>query len=87
MMDGVLTPSTCGTWMLRTATSTEYWVRRVRSAVKFSAGLSMLTSETPRVLVEIGPGEALCRLARQTVTHSTIEIGRVVDAPHARRLT
>jgi acyl transferase domain-containing protein len=70
-----------GTWMRPDeATSVEYWVRHLRSAVKFSAGLNTLTSDTPRMLLEIGPGDALCGLARQTVKDSTLDI--VASLPH-----
>jgi acyl transferase domain-containing protein len=70
-----------GTWMRPDqATNAEYWVRHVRSTVKFSVGLSTLTSDTPRALLEIGPGEVLCGLARQTVKQSTLNI--VASLPH-----
>ena len=51
-------------------TDAEYWVRHLRNTVRFAAGLDTLyspaaTLKGPRLLVEVGPGQVLTRLARR----------------------
>ncbi|MGE5830094.1 MAG: type I polyketide synthase, partial [Micromonosporaceae bacterium] len=46
------------------ATSPEYWVKHMLSPVLFGPGLQTLLDETPRVLLEVGPGQTLTGLAR-----------------------
>ncbi|HPG25122.1 MAG TPA: type I polyketide synthase, partial [Myxococcota bacterium] len=47
------------------ATDPEYWVRHLRECVHFSDGLATVLSTPGRVLVEVGPGQALSSFARQ----------------------
>ncbi|MBA3773463.1 MAG: SDR family oxidoreductase [Ramlibacter sp.] len=56
-----------GTWAdAKTLTDPEYWVQHLRNPVRFSAGLRQLLQDMPgSVLVEAGPGQGLCALARQ----------------------
>ncbi len=56
-----------GTWAdTQTLTDPEYWVRHLRNPVRFSAGLRQLLQEMPdSILIEAGPGQGLCALARQ----------------------
>ena len=56
-----------GTWAdAKTLTDPEYWVRHLRNPVRFSAGLHELLREMPdSILLEAGPGQGLCALARQ----------------------
>ena len=56
-----------GTWAdAQTLTDPEYWVRHLRNPVRFSAGLRQLLQEMPdSILIEAGPGQGLCALARQ----------------------
>lgn len=42
-----------------------YWFRHLRHAVRFSDGLETLLRTRPLVLLEVGPGQTLCGLARQ----------------------
>ena len=42
-----------------------YWVRHLRSTVRFDAGLRALLAEPDRVLLEVGTGHALAGLARR----------------------
>jgi acyl transferase domain-containing protein/uncharacterized coiled-coil protein SlyX len=42
-----------------------YWAEHLRNTVRFSAGLKCLLTETPFILLEVGPGRALAGLARQ----------------------
>jgi acyl transferase domain-containing protein/thioesterase domain-containing protein/acyl carrier protein len=56
-----------GTWAdAQTLTDPEYWVRHLRNPVRFSAGLLQLLQWLPdSILIEAGPGQGLCALARQ----------------------
>jgi amino acid adenylation domain-containing protein len=55
-----------GTWIRdREATDPDYWVRHLRGAVRFAAGVGELLAEPERVLVEVGPGNALATAAGQ----------------------
>jgi len=49
-----------------TLTDPAYWVRHLRETVRFADGLVRLVADLPGcVLVEAGPGQGLCALARQ----------------------
>jgi acyl transferase domain-containing protein len=55
-----------GTWIKADeVTQTSYWVRQLRSTVRFSDGLEELTRNDNRVLLEVGPGHTLVGLAKQ----------------------
>ena len=55
-----------GTWIAENeAMDPGYWARHLRETVRFGAGLSEILKERPRVLLEVGPGQALRGLARQ----------------------
>ena len=43
--------------------TSDYWVRHLRGAVRFADGLSAALAKPDTILVEIGPGQALCALA------------------------
>lgn len=43
--------------------TSDYWVNHLRGAVRFADGLSAALSTPDTVLVEVGPGQALCALA------------------------
>jgi acyl transferase domain-containing protein/thioesterase domain-containing protein len=54
-----------GDWITHEeATDAGYWVRHLRHTVRFSDGLCTLLKDEARVLLEIGPGQALASLAR-----------------------
>lgn len=54
-----------GTWVAaETLTDPEYWVKHLRQTVRFSDGLSTLLQMPDAVLLEVGPGQGLCALAR-----------------------
>ncbi|HVR95359.1 MAG TPA: condensation domain-containing protein, partial [Thermoanaerobaculia bacterium] len=54
-----------GTWMTpQEATDPRYWGQQLRRTVRFSAALLELLNEPERALLEVGPGQALTRLAR-----------------------
>jgi acyl transferase domain-containing protein len=46
------------------ATDPGYWVRHLRGTVRFADNLATLKAEPGRLLVEVGPGAILSRLAR-----------------------
>jgi acyl transferase domain-containing protein/thioesterase domain-containing protein/acyl carrier protein len=45
----------------------DYWVRHLREPVRFADGLARLNEWPDAVLLEIGPGQGLCALARQNI--------------------
>ncbi|MDD9938436.1 MAG: SDR family NAD(P)-dependent oxidoreductase [Myxococcales bacterium] len=47
------------------AQSPDYWVEHLRHTVRFADGIDTLMQTPGRVLIEIGPGQTLCSLARQ----------------------
>jgi acyl transferase domain-containing protein/thioesterase domain-containing protein/acyl carrier protein len=53
-----------------------YWVRQVREAVQFEKGLKQVLQQPGRVLLEVGPGGTLGRLARQQRNGSEVAICR-----------
>jgi amino acid adenylation domain-containing protein len=54
-----------GTWMTpQEATDPGYWGQQLRRTVRFSAALRELLSVSEGALLEVGPGQALTRLAR-----------------------
>lgn len=58
-----------GTWItVAEATDPEYWVRHLRSTVRFADGLDTLRAMGEPILIEIGPGRTLSMLARAQAT-------------------
>ena len=54
-----------GTWVApETLTDPAYWVKHLRETVRFSDGLNTLLQMPDAILVEAGPGQGLCALAR-----------------------
>jgi acyl transferase domain-containing protein len=47
------------------AVSPEYWAGHVRQTVRFADGIGELLKDVRNVLIEVGPGQTLCTLARQ----------------------
>jgi acyl transferase domain-containing protein/thioesterase domain-containing protein len=55
-----------GTWIRsEEAVDPEYWVRHLRSTVRFSEGLATLLENGKPVFLEVGPGRTLSGLAQQ----------------------
>ncbi len=54
-----------GDWIGAEAASPGYWGRHLREPVRFADGLRTLVACDARVLLEVGPGRVLCRLAQQ----------------------
>jgi acyl transferase domain-containing protein/acyl carrier protein len=54
-----------GTWITpKQAIAPQYWVDHLLNPVLFSQGFATL-QETPHILIEVGPGQTLCTLAKQ----------------------
>lgn len=55
-----------GRWITAAeATSADYWAGHVRQTVRFADGVALVLKGAGQVLLEVGPGQALCSLARQ----------------------
>jgi acyl transferase domain-containing protein/acyl carrier protein len=55
-----------GAWISEVeASSADYYARHLRSPVRFHEGLSTLLADPDLILIELGPGTALARLARR----------------------
>ena len=55
-----------GTWITsQEATNPEYWASHIRQTVRFSQGLQELFKEPNQILLEVGPGQALSKLAKR----------------------
>ena len=55
-----------GTWAdAQTLTDPEYWTRHLRNPVRFAEGFAQLADLPDAVLLEAGPGQGLCALAKQ----------------------
>lgn len=55
-----------GRWITaEEATDPGYWARHLRQTVRFADGLEGLLAEPNRLLLEVGPGRSLTRLARR----------------------
>ncbi|HVU68645.1 MAG TPA: acyltransferase domain-containing protein, partial [Ktedonobacteraceae bacterium] len=53
-----------GTWITaEEATDPAYWTRHLRQTVRFADGLALLLRIPDIILLEVGPGQTLCKLA------------------------
>ncbi len=70
-----------GTWLTEAqARDPMYWVRHLRSTVRFSAGLKALAEEAGRVFIEVGPGRTLGSLSK---VQGFIDANQVINSlPH-----
>jgi phthiocerol/phenolphthiocerol synthesis type-I polyketide synthase E len=60
-----------GTWITAgEATSSDYWARQLRQPVRFSQGLDALAAASNRILLDLGPDQALSRIARRRGLHT-----------------
>ncbi|MEI2697297.1 MAG: SDR family NAD(P)-dependent oxidoreductase [Microthrixaceae bacterium] len=74
--------NTTGTWITtEQATDPEYWVRHLRSTVRFADDVATLAAAGPRVLLEVGPGKTLSSLVR---AHPTAVRSNQVAVPAMR---
>jgi len=62
-----LVSNVTGNWLTdEEATDPKYWARHFRQTVRFHDGLAVLQGDQANWLLEIGPGDTLCALARQS---------------------
>ena len=55
-----------GTWITpEEAVTPAYWARHLRQTVRFSDGIQELLKDSDKILLEVGPGQTLCTLAKQ----------------------
>ncbi|MEM8675747.1 MAG: SDR family oxidoreductase [Cyanobacteria bacterium P01_G01_bin.67] len=55
-----------GTWITnQEVTSAEYWLNHIRQTVRFEQGLQELLKKPTQVLLEVGPGRTLSKLAQR----------------------
>jgi phthiocerol/phenolphthiocerol synthesis type-I polyketide synthase E len=55
-----------GTWITAgEAEDPEYWARQLRSTVRFADAVTEVLADPERILLEVGPGQALATLARR----------------------
>jgi phthiocerol/phenolphthiocerol synthesis type-I polyketide synthase E len=60
-----------GTWIdEKEATNPEYWVQHLLHTVRFSDGLNTIMADRHPVLLEVGPGQTLGKLARSALRGS-----------------
>jgi acyl transferase domain-containing protein/thioesterase domain-containing protein/NAD(P)-dependent dehydrogenase (short-subunit alcohol dehydrogenase family) len=71
-----------GTWLTpEEAQDPLYWVRHLRSTVRFSDGIATLAEDPKRIYLEVGPGRMLSSLAK---AQGTINANQVINSlPHA----
>ena len=61
-----------GTWIKpEEAVNPDYWVKHLRNTVRFREGIETLTANDKCILLEVGPGQSLCSLARQVSGRQT----------------
>jgi len=76
-----------GTWLEDSeATDPNYWARHLRHCVRFSQGISEVLNMSNAVLLEVGPGNTLTKLAQQNLsaTDRSNEIAILPSLPHPR---
>ncbi|KYF76786.1 polyketide synthase type I [Sorangium cellulosum] len=60
-----------GTWITAAeAQDPGYWVRHLRSTVRFADGVKTLAAQPERILLEVGPGQTLTALCRELAAGS-----------------
>lgn len=71
-----------GTWIAESdATDPAYWARHLRSTVMFADGVATLVEDEDVVLVEVGPGDTLSKLARQCLGRRAVPITATMRHP------
>lgn len=74
-----------GNWITEEeVNSSKYWVRHLRSTVRFADGIKTLFNYKDPIFLEVGPGNALCTFVKQ-IRNTDIDkdIGVVSTLPHA----
>lgn len=60
-----------------TLTDPDYWVRQVRSPVRFGAGLATVLEQGVDALVEVGPSAVLAAMSEEVVAESGVDVPAV----------
>ncbi|WGF87884.1 beta-ketoacyl synthase N-terminal-like domain-containing protein [Marinivivus vitaminiproducens] len=69
-----------GDWLTPAqATDPAYWVRHLRETVRFGDGLARLIDVADPLLLELGPGSTLTRLARQQLPEGGVAIASLPE--------
>lgn len=68
--------STCtGSWIkVEDLTDPSYWGRQLRFAVRFADGFDLIMKDAPKVILEVGPGQALTQLVSQHPEKSGLSV-------------
>ena len=75
-----------GTWITpEEAVDPGYWARHLRATVRFADGVRRLAEEPGRLFLEVGPGDTLTRLARQTLGPAAGKEAAFASLPKADR--
>ena len=73
-----------GTWITGgEATSSDYWARQLSQPVRFSQGLDVLAAASNRILLDLGPDQALSRIARRRGLHTVAVMPPMSASPGA----
>jgi acyl carrier protein len=59
-----------------------YWVRQLRHTVCFADGIHEILKQPERVLLEVGPGESLCRLVKRQQADS-LRLSSIASMGHS----
>jgi phthiocerol/phenolphthiocerol synthesis type-I polyketide synthase E len=74
-----------GDWLTAAeATDPDYWVSHLRRTVKFGPGLARLMQLSSPLLLEVGPGSTLTRLARQQLHDDARAVASLPDVGSGR---
>ena len=75
-----------GTWISDAdATDPNYWVRHLRSTVRFSQGITEVFTLPNLILLEVGPSHTLTRLAQQQLSQHDLSHVQVIQSlPHPK---
>ena len=76
---GMLSNAT-GDWLGDEAADPAYWLRQLRRPVRYGEGVARLMELDCPLLLEVGPGAGLIRLARQSMTGDSRGIASLPDA-------
>lgn len=74
-----------GRWITpQEATDPHYWTQHLRHTVQFAAGLAELQRQAGVILVEIGPGETLSRLAQRQPAGAALTLATLHQTENPR---